>query len=102
MPIKFKGIHFIAQPWYVDIIFTAIKPFLKENIKKRFYVHGSNLNSLHTLVCRDILPSELGGEAHSVNYLDWFHYLVSCSQTSEHPKTYRIIKSIVYSKSPIK
>ncbi|XP_059221311.1 clavesin-2 [Stomoxys calcitrans] len=105
MPIKFKGIHFIAQPWYVELALSVIKPFFKENIKERFYVHGTNLNSLHELVCKDILPSELGGETPNVNNLDWYHSLLDSSQsTEEHAtnKPYRIIKDIVYSKPSVK
>ncbi|XP_065357389.1 clavesin-2-like [Calliphora vicina] len=101
MPVKFKGIHFISQPWYVDFTLTAIKPFFKDKIRKRIYVHGSNLSSMHNLICKDILPPELGGEAPNVNHFDWFHFLVKCSQSSDIPKEYRIIKTIVYTKSPM-
>ncbi|XP_046802199.1 clavesin-2-like [Lucilia cuprina] len=100
MPVRFKGIHFIAQPWYVEFTLTAIKPFFKEKIKKRIFVHGLNLSSMHNLICKDILPPELGGEAPNVNHFDWFNFLIVCSQ-SDIPKEYRIMKTIVYTKSPI-
>ncbi|XP_061387014.1 clavesin-2-like [Musca vetustissima] len=105
MPIKFKGIHFIAQPWYVELALSVIKPFLKEKIKERFYIHGTNLNSLHELVSKDILPSELGGETPNVNNLDWYHYLLDSSQSTADNNTtkpYRIIKEIIYSKPTLK
>lgn len=102
MPVKFKGIHFISQPWYVELTLTAIKPFLKDKIRKRIHVHGSNLNSMHQLICKDILPPELGGEGPCVNNLDWIHFLVECSQSSDIPKEYRISKTVVYTKSPLK
>ncbi|XP_075151269.1 clavesin-2-like [Haematobia irritans] len=104
MPIKFKGIHFIAQPWYVELALSVIKPFFKENIKERFYIHGTNLNSLHELVSKDILPSELGGETPNVNNLDWYHSLLDSSQTmAEHVpnKPYRLIKDVIYSKPSV-
>ena len=34
-PAKFKGFHFINQPWYVEMALTVIKPFLKEKSKNR-------------------------------------------------------------------
>lgn len=66
-PVKFKGVHFIGQPWYVDAALTVTKPFLKEEIKERIFSHGNNLSNLHELVHRDILPAELGGERPSYN-----------------------------------
>lgn len=101
MPVKFKGIHFVAQPWYVEMAFATMKSFFTEKVKRRFYVHGTNLNSLHNMISKDVLPPELGGEAPSINYLDWFHFLVASSQFSEISKEYRIIKTLVYTKSPI-
>ncbi|KAJ8931842.1 hypothetical protein NQ314_015239 [Rhamnusium bicolor] len=66
-PARFKGIHFIGQPWYVEAALTVIKPFLNEKIKERIYVHGNNLSTLHELVHKDILPAEMGGERPSYN-----------------------------------
>lgn len=86
----------------MDLILTAIKPFFTDKIKKRIYLHGSNLNSLHDLICKDILPPELGGDAPNVNNFDWFHHLVACSQSTDIPKEYKISKAIVYTKSPFK
>lgn len=70
-PARFKGIHFIGQPWYVETAITCIKPFLKDKIKERIYVHGNNLSTLFEYVPRDILPAELGGELASYNPEVW-------------------------------
>ncbi|XP_044252314.1 clavesin-2-like [Tribolium madens] len=74
-PAKFKGIHFIGQPWYVEAALTFIKPFLKEKIKERIFVHGNNLSTLHDYVHKDILPAELGGEQPSYNPEIWIKTL---------------------------
>ncbi|XP_030751279.1 clavesin-1-like [Sitophilus oryzae] len=66
-PARFKGIHFIGQPWYVDAALAVTKPFLKEEIKERIFSHGNNLSTLHEEVHKDILPAELGGEKPSYN-----------------------------------
>ncbi|PSN49537.1 hypothetical protein C0J52_04979 [Blattella germanica] len=57
-PARFKGIHFINQPWYVEAALTI-------------FLHGNNLSTLHDSVAKDILPAELGGEAPSYNPLLW-------------------------------
>lgn len=66
-PARFKGIHFIGQPWYVEAALTVIKPFLNEKIKERIFVHGNNLSTLHEHVHKDVLPAEMGGEEPSYN-----------------------------------
>jgi len=70
-PARFKGIHFISQPWYVEAALTVIRPFLKEKTKDKIFLHGNNLSTLHDCVAKDILPAELGGEAPSYNPLLW-------------------------------
>ncbi|XP_055852731.1 clavesin-2-like isoform X1 [Episyrphus balteatus] len=99
-PAKFKAIHFIAQPWYVDIALAVIKPFLKDKTRERFKLHGTNLATLHECIAKDILPPDLGGEGPSVNTLDWYHVLLESSQTTEAPKSYRLIETTVYAKAP--
>ncbi|KAJ9601353.1 hypothetical protein L9F63_000491, partial [Diploptera punctata] len=70
-PARFKGIHFINQPWYVEAALTVIRPFLKDKTKDKIFLHGNNLSTLHDYVAKDILPAELGGEAPSYNPLLW-------------------------------
>lgn len=75
-PARFKGIHFIAQPWYVETALAFIKPFLHEKVKERIFVHGNNLSTLHEHVHKDVLPAELGGEEPSYDprmFLDTLH-----------------------------
>ncbi|KAF5270683.1 hypothetical protein FQA39_LY01421 [Lamprigera yunnana] len=74
-PARFKGIHFIGQPWFVNAALTVIKPFLKDKMKERIYVHGNNLSTLHDYVPKDILPAEMGGEQPSYNPHDWLKNL---------------------------
>ncbi|KAI1901421.1 hypothetical protein AGOR_G00034270 [Albula goreensis] len=60
-PARFGGIHFVNQPWYIHALYTIIKPFLKDKTRKRIFLHGNNLNSLHQLIYPECLPSEFGG-----------------------------------------
>lgn len=79
-PARFKGIHFIGQPWYIETALTVIKPFLKDKTKQRIYVHGNNLSTLHDCVAKDILPAELGGEQPSYNPELWLAKLMEEEQ----------------------
>ncbi|XP_062335684.1 clavesin-1-like [Osmerus eperlanus] len=60
-PARFGGIHFVNQPWYIHAMYTIIKPFLKDKTRKRIFLHGNNLNTLHQILQPDCLPSEFGG-----------------------------------------
>ncbi|KAK7867789.1 hypothetical protein R5R35_001207 [Gryllus longicercus] len=80
-PARFKGIHFINQPWYVEAALTVIRPFLKEKTKEKIYLHGNNLSTLHDYVTKDILPAELGGEGPSYNPVQWADKLLEIEQT---------------------
>lgn len=79
-PARFKGIHFIEQPWYIETALTVIKPFLKDKTKQRIYVHGNNLSTLHDYVTKDILPAELGGEQPSYNPEVWLKTLLEAEE----------------------
>ncbi|KAK9885395.1 hypothetical protein WA026_010890 [Henosepilachna vigintioctopunctata] len=70
-PARFKGVHFLEQPWYVEAALMVIKPFLNDKIKERIYVHGNNMSVLHEHVHKDILPADLGGEKPSYNPEQW-------------------------------
>lgn len=73
MPVRFKSIHFIGQPWYVETALAVIKPYLKAKTRERIMLHGNNLSTLHDSLPLDILPAELGGEGPSYNSERWLH-----------------------------
>lgn len=71
MPVRFKNIHFIGQPWYVETALAVIKPYFKAKTRERIVLHGNNLSTLHDALPLDILPAELGGEGPSYNSKVW-------------------------------
>nr|XP_004669367.1 alpha-tocopherol transfer protein-like isoform X2 [Jaculus jaculus] len=70
-PIRIKAVHIVNEPRIFKGIFAIIKPFLKEKIANRFFLHGSDLNSLHTNLPRNILPKEYGGIAGELDTATW-------------------------------
>lgn len=96
-PVRFKQIHFIGQPWFVEASLAVIKPFLNSKTRERIKLHGSNLSTLHEMIARDILPPELGGEGPNLNPLTWYHVLLESSQISAPPPHYCITQTIPYS-----
>ncbi|XP_055293616.1 alpha-tocopherol transfer protein-like isoform X2 [Moschus berezovskii] len=79
-PIRIKAVHVVNEPRIFKGIFAIIKPFLKEKIANRFFLHGSDLNSLHTNLPRDILPREYGGTAGELDITAWNTVLLASEE----------------------
>ncbi|XP_035284337.1 clavesin-1-like [Anguilla rostrata] len=89
-PARFGGIHFVNQPWYIHALYTIIKPFLKDKTRKRIFLHGNNLNSLHQLIYPECLPSEFGGTLPPYDMGTWARALLGpdYSDETEYTHTY--------------
>ncbi|GBP00817.1 Alpha-tocopherol transfer protein-like [Eumeta japonica] len=61
-PVKLKEVHVINVSPLVDKIVQFVKPFLKEKIRDRIFLH-SDINDLYNYVPKDLLPAEYGGNA---------------------------------------
>lgn len=66
-PARFKAIHFLSAPLYVQATLALVKPFLDEKTRSKIYLHGNNLSTLHQHLPTDILPAELGGSGPAFN-----------------------------------
>uniref|UniRef100_A0A8B9Q8V3 Clavesin-1 n=1 Tax=Apteryx owenii TaxID=8824 RepID=A0A8B9Q8V3_APTOW len=80
-PARFGGVHFVNQPWYIHALYTLIKPFLKDKTRKRIFLHGNNLNSLHQLIHPECLPSEFGGTLPPYDMGTWARTLLGPDYT---------------------
>lgn len=60
-PARFKGLHFINQPWYVSFVMRVVRPLLKQKHKDRFHAHGTNMESFYEYVDPKTLYSDFGG-----------------------------------------
>ncbi|XP_066254794.1 alpha-tocopherol transfer protein-like [Euwallacea similis] len=76
-PLRFKGFHVVNEPFYFDAVMAVLKPFLKEKIKKRIFLHGNDIEALHGFLSTDILPSEYGGEAGPFDNRGWYMKLLA-------------------------
>lgn len=70
-PARFKAIHFLSTPLYVQATLTLIKPFLDEKTRRKIYLHGNNMSTLHEHLPIDILSAELGGTGPAFNPGFW-------------------------------
>ncbi len=66
-PGRFKGVHLMFQPWYISIVLSVIKPFMKQKLRDRIHGHGEEFESLHRFIDPQSLCMELGGELQSDN-----------------------------------
>jgi len=81
-PARFKAIHFVGQSWYVEAAMILIKSTLREKTRKRIHMHGTNLSTLHDMIARDVLPTELGGDGAPLNNENWYTTLLDSMRTN--------------------
>ncbi|XP_067665575.1 alpha-tocopherol transfer protein-like [Haliotis asinina] len=82
-PMRVKGIHYLHQPSVFDYVFSIIKPFLKEKLRKRLHFHGENVEGLHDFIDPEDLPEEYGGKLTCLNFQEFMDGLVAREQEFE-------------------
>ncbi|GAB1610986.1 alpha-tocopherol transfer protein-like [Argonauta hians] len=70
-PVRLKGVHYIHEPSMFDVLFSLVRPFLKEKLVNRLHFHGQNVNGLHDFVSADQLPEEYNGVAKEIDLQSW-------------------------------
>lgn len=74
-PIRIHAIHVINQSWVFDMVFAIFKPLLDQRMRDKIYVHGDNLESLHSHIDPKFLPEKYGGTRPEYSYKDWMDSL---------------------------
>ncbi|KAI5638794.1 CRAL/TRIO domain-containing protein [Phthorimaea operculella] len=59
--VRVTGIHMISDSRFVDLLLSVAKQIVPAKLSRRITLH-KNLESLHQMVQKDVLPSELGGK----------------------------------------
>ncbi|XP_053617229.1 alpha-tocopherol transfer protein-like [Plodia interpunctella] len=82
-PVKLKEVHIVNTSPIVERFINFVKPFLKEKIRNRIFIH-KELKDLYKYIPQDMLPVEYGGSSSSMDelheqwkaklleYRDWF------------------------------
>lgn len=73
-PLRIKEIHFVKQPFIFNMVWSLMKPFIKEKLKNRMFFHGDDMKKLHKFVPPEHLPKNYGGTMPEINYSgkDWY------------------------------
>jgi len=74
MPMRFKGIHAVHQPFYISVFMAIVKPFMKQKLRERIFFHGSDTNELSHSFNLDHVPVEVGGKL-EYDFFSTFHTL---------------------------
>ena len=60
-PGRFKGMHLVNQAWYISLVLGVIRPFMKQKMRERLFLHGVDYETLHEHFDPNLLPPGLGG-----------------------------------------
>lgn len=77
-PARFKGLHYIHEPTFFDMVFAIVKQFLKDKFLKRVFLYGDKVEKLHEKFPADILPEELGGTQPAFCAQEWIDKMTVC------------------------
>ncbi|XP_055709444.1 clavesin-2-like isoform X2 [Phlebotomus papatasi] len=89
-PLRFKAFHILHEPFYFDAILAVLKPFLREKIRKRIFLHGSDLASLYRFIPQEILPAEYGGLQPSFDNSIWRQNILDSEEYFANLENYQI------------
>ncbi|XP_037570014.1 alpha-tocopherol transfer protein-like [Dermacentor silvarum] len=87
-PVRMKAVYIINHPKIFEVIFAAIKPFLRSKLLSRVHFVGHEDSEFWDNFPRDLVPSELGGRREHFDYdrqeqfvhskSDFFETLCAC------------------------
>ena len=60
-PGRFKGMHLVNQPWYVSLVLSIVRPFMKQKLRDRLFLHGVDYTTLYEHFDAESLPPSIGG-----------------------------------------
>jgi hypothetical protein len=60
-PMRIREIYLMQQPRWFGWFWAIVRLFLKEKLRKRLHVLGTDFEALHRVVHPSVLPAEFGG-----------------------------------------
>ncbi|GAB0096783.1 CRAL-TRIO domain-containing protein [Sergentomyia squamirostris] len=94
-PLRFKAFHILHEPFYFDAILAVLKPFLREKIRKRIFLHGNDLASLYRFLPQEILPAEYGGLQPPFDNTTWRYEILNDAEYYANLENYEIENTAV-------
>lgn len=94
-PMRPKALHYINTPAAFDTVFNIFKGFMKEKMKKRINIHGSDLSSLHKHIPPSMLPKEYGGTNGTIDDITrhWLKKVEARKQWLKDDEQYKVDES---------
>lgn len=83
-PCRFKGMHFVNEPTFFDVVFAIVKQFMKEKFLNRVNMYGDieadpeKMKKLHERFPPEMLPEDFGGKLPKYSNKEWADKMLAC------------------------
>uniref|UniRef100_F7AVL3 CRAL-TRIO domain-containing protein n=2 Tax=Ciona intestinalis TaxID=7719 RepID=F7AVL3_CIOIN len=77
LPARVKSMNLTNQGKIWDIVWAIAQPFLKDKMKKRFRIHGTEFSTLYDVIDRSILPPMFAGNGPPLDPEEWKSHVIS-------------------------
>lgn len=93
-PGRYKAIHVIGMPKIFQYAYNVVYPFIMNlKLRKRIFIHGDDLKSLHKQVPPAILPDEFGGQLGPFDNSSWHASILANNEWCLEQRLYGYQKS---------
>ncbi|XP_054930323.1 alpha-tocopherol transfer protein-like isoform X3 [Dermacentor andersoni] len=67
-PVRIKAVYIVNHPKIFEVLFAAIKPFLRSKLLRRVHFVGNEASDFWERFPGDLVPTELGGRREDFDY----------------------------------
>lgn len=61
VPLRIKAVHILNQPYIFNMAFAVFKPFIKEKLRNRIFLHGTDRSALFDHIDPKFVPIRYSG-----------------------------------------
>jgi len=83
-PMRIKGIHILDQPKVFSVIFVIVQSFMKQKVRDRVRLHGSNIGGILEYIDKDRLPLDYCGNLPATDLRTWVKQVMNAEEELEH------------------